>query len=68
MDDSAFVLFIGFGVPWTVIGVVAVIALLKADGQPIRFGKWGLLVAVPILIPLISALLFAAVHHPSSGR
>jgi ATP/ADP translocase len=68
MDDSAFVLFIGFGVPWTVIGVVAVIALLKADGQPIRFGKWGLLVAVPILIPLISALLFAAVYHPSSGR
>lgn len=66
MDDSAFVLFIGFGVLWTVMGTVAVIALLKADGQPIRFGKWGLLVAVPILIPLISALIFGAVYHSPS--
>lgn len=63
MDDSAFVLFIGFGVLWTVMGVAAVIALLKADGQPIRLGKWGLLVAVPILLPLIAALLFAAAYH-----
>lgn len=63
MDDSAFVLFIGFGVLWTVMGAVAVVALLKADGQPIRLGKWGLLVAVPILIPLIAALLFAAAYH-----
>lgn len=63
MNDSAFVLFIGFGVLWTVMGAVAVVALLKADGQPIRLGKWGLLVAVPILIPLIAALLFAAAYH-----
>jgi uncharacterized membrane protein HdeD (DUF308 family) len=63
MDDSAFVLFIGFGVLWTVMGAVAVIALFKADGQPIRFGKWGLLVAVPIVIPLIAALMYAAVYH-----
>lgn len=67
MDDAAFVLFIGFGVLWTIMGTVAVIALLKADGQPIRFGKWGLLVAVPILIPLIAALMFAAVYHTPSG-
>lgn len=66
MDDSAFTLFIGFGVLWTIMGSVAVIALLKADGQPIRFGKWGLVVAVPILIPLIAALMFAAVYHPKA--
>jgi uncharacterized membrane protein HdeD (DUF308 family) len=59
MDDSAFTLFIGFGVLWTVMGIVAVIALLKADGQKIRFGKWGLVVAVPIILPLLAAFAFA---------
>lgn len=59
MDDSVFTLFIGFGVLWTVMGVVAVIALLKADGQKIRFGKWGLVVAVPIILPLLAAFAFA---------
>ncbi|PZV06551.1 MAG: hypothetical protein DCF22_23555 [Leptolyngbya sp.] len=59
MNDSAFTLFIGFGVLWTVMGVVAVIALLKADGQKIRFGKWGLVVAVPIILPLLAAFAFA---------
>ena len=64
MNDSAYSLFIGFGVLWTIIGAVGLVALLKADGQEIRFGKWGLVVAVPILIPLIGALVFAAIRHP----
>ncbi|MDX2232803.1 MAG: hypothetical protein NW220_24445 [Leptolyngbyaceae cyanobacterium bins.349] len=64
MDDSAFVLFIGFGVLWTIMGAAAVIALFKADGQKIQFGKWGLVVAVPIILPLLAALVFAAVWHP----
>ena len=64
MDDSVFVLFIGFGALWTIMGAVAVVALLKADGQKIRFGKWGLVVAVPIVIPLVAALVFAAIWHP----
>lgn len=64
MDDSAFVLFIAFGVLWTIMGVIAVIALFKADGQKIQFGKWGLVVAVPIIVPLLAALGFAAVWHP----
>lgn len=59
MDDSAFTLFIGFGALWTVMGIVAVIALLKADGQKIRFGKWGLVVTVPIILPLLTAFIFA---------
>ncbi|MEX0267767.1 hypothetical protein AB3R30_01370 [Leptolyngbyaceae cyanobacterium UHCC 1019] len=59
MDDSAFTLFIGFGVLWTVMGIIAVIALFKADGQKIRFGKWGLVVAVPIILPLLAAFAFA---------
>lgn len=64
MNDAPFVLFIGFGVLWTIMGAVAVIALLKADGQEIRFGKWGLVVALPIIIPFLAALGFAALWHP----
>jgi uncharacterized membrane protein HdeD (DUF308 family) len=63
MDDSAFTLFIGFGALWTLMGIVAVIALLKADGQKIRFGKWGLVVAVPIILPLLVAFIFALTHR-----
>jgi hypothetical protein len=36
-------------------------ALLKSDNQPIQFGKWGLLVALPIVIPLIAAFAIAAI-------
>ena len=63
MQDSTFAIFIGFGVLWTIIGAIAVIALFKADGQKIQFGKWGLVVAVPIIIPLLAALGFAALWH-----
>lgn len=63
MEDSTFVLFIGLGVLWAVMAAAGWIALLKADGQEIRFGKWGLVVAVPILLPLIGAFIFAAVYH-----
>jgi hypothetical protein len=64
MNDAPFTLFIGFGVLWTIMGAVAVIALLKADGQKIQFGKWGLVVALPIIIPFLAALGFAALWHP----
>lgn len=63
MNDSPFVLFIGFGILWTIMGAAAVIALFKADGQKIQFGKWGLVVAVPIIIPLVAALIYAAIAH-----
>lgn len=45
------------------MAAAAWIALLKSDGQEIRFGKWGLIVIVPILIPLVVALVFGIVHH-----
>lgn len=64
MNDAAFTIFIAFGVIWAIIGAVALVALLKADGQQIRLGKWGLVVAIPTLLPLIIALIFAAVSHP----
>jgi hypothetical protein len=63
MDDSVFVIFISLGVLWAIAATAGVIALLKADGQPIRFGKWGLVVAVPIVVPLCAAVIFAAVYR-----
>lgn len=63
MEDSQFVIFIVFGCIWVLMGIVGVIALLKSDGQEIRFGKWGLLVALPIVIPIIIALAFGAFYY-----
>jgi hypothetical protein len=42
------------------MGTIAVIALLKSDGQEIRFGKTGMIVAIPIVIPIIAALVIGA--------
>lgn len=63
MDDSIFVIFIAFGCLWVIMGAIAVIALFKSDKQEIRFGKEGLIVAIPILIPLIITLVYAAVRR-----
>ncbi|HEY9885281.1 MAG TPA: hypothetical protein V6C98_16865 [Thermosynechococcaceae cyanobacterium] len=63
MEDSTYAIFLAFGLLWVVMGGAAVIALMKADGQPIRLGKWGLVVTVPILVPLLAAFAFAAFYH-----
>ncbi len=62
MEDSIFVIFIAFGCIWILIGAAGWIALLKSEGQEIRFGKWGLIVTLPIIIPIIITLIFGAVH------
>lgn len=59
--DAAYTIFFAFGIIWVVMGIVAVIALLKSENRTIRFGKWGLLVSLPIIIPLVAALVLAAV-------
>lgn len=61
MDDSIFIIFIVFGCIWLLLGAAGLIALLKSDGQEIRLGKWGLLVALPIAIPIIISLIFGAI-------
>ena len=63
MDDSVFVIFIVFGCLWVIMGVIGVVALLRSDKQEIRFGREGLIVAIPILIPLIITLVYAAVRR-----
>jgi nitrate/nitrite transporter NarK len=58
MEDAGYTVFIGFGFLWVLMGIVAVITLLKSDGQKIRFGKWGLLVAIPIIVPIVLVLTY----------
>ena len=60
-QNAQYAVFLGFGLLWVMMGTVGVIALLKSDNQPIRFGKWGLVVAVPIVVPLIAAFAIAAI-------
>lgn len=57
--DAAYTFFLAFGILWVGLGTVAVVALLKADNQPMRLGKWGLLVALPIIIAFMTALVVA---------
>ncbi|MGB7415691.1 MAG: hypothetical protein WA902_15910 [Thermosynechococcaceae cyanobacterium] len=61
MNDSAFAFFLGFAGLWILLGIGALILLLKMDGQPIKVGPQGLLVALPIVIPFLLALFFGAV-------
>ncbi|MEG5138459.1 MULTISPECIES: hypothetical protein [unclassified Microcoleus] len=58
MQDAGYTVFMGFGGLWVVMGIVAVIFLFKSDGQKLRFGKWGLLVAIPILVPIVLVLTY----------
>lgn len=62
MPDSVFTIFIVFGFVWVVMGAIAVTALFKSDGQKIRFDKWGLLVAVPIVVPIVIVLLYQVIR------
>jgi uncharacterized membrane protein HdeD (DUF308 family) len=58
MQDAGYTVFIGFGFLWVLMGIAAVITLLKSDGQKIQFGKWGLLVAIPIIVPIVLVLIY----------
>lgn len=62
MSDLGYAIFIVFACIWILIGVVAVVALLKADDQKLQFGESGLIVAIPIIVPLILALAYQLVR------
>ncbi len=60
MEPAAYALFLGFALVWAALFAGGWILLLKSDGQKIGFGKWGLVVAVPTLLPFVAALIFGA--------
>lgn len=63
MQDSIFIIFIAFGCIWLLMGVGGWIALLKSEGEEIRIGKWGLIVAIPIIIPIVFALIIGVLYR-----
>ncbi len=63
MGSAAYTVFFIFGGIWVVMGVGALVFLLKSEGQSLRFDGWALLVAIPIVIPMIAALTIAALYH-----
>ncbi|MEH2300136.1 hypothetical protein [Nostoc sp.] len=63
MEDSVFIIFLVFGCIWILMGVIGWIAFLKSEGEEIKFGKWGLIVAIPILIPIIIALIISIFYY-----
>jgi predicted neutral ceramidase superfamily lipid hydrolase len=67
MQDSAYIIFIAFACIWILIGAAAVIALLKSNNQELRFGTWGLIVAIPIIVPFIFVLVYQ-VARPFIGQ
>lgn len=64
MDDSIFIIFIAFGCLWVVMGTAIVLLFFKSDGQQeVQVGKWGLIVALPIVIPMAITFVYAAVRR-----
>lgn len=55
MQDAGYTIFFAFGCFWTVLAVAVWVLVLKAEGLPLRLDKWGLVVALPIIIPLLAA-------------
>ncbi|MCU0546832.1 MAG: hypothetical protein MUE44_32490 [Oscillatoriaceae cyanobacterium Prado104] len=58
MQYAGYTVFIAFGILWILMGIAATIALLKSDAQQLRFGKWGLLVTIPIIVPIVLVLAY----------
>ncbi|MER3494786.1 MAG: hypothetical protein C4323_22670 [Mastigocladus sp. ERB_26_2] len=61
MNDSVFIVFIIFGIIWILMATAWVIAILRMDGQEIKFGKTGFVIIVSILTPIIITLTYAAI-------
>lgn len=63
MNDSAFIIFILIGTIWVLMATAGVIAILRMDGQEIKFGKTGFIIIVSIIVPIIITLTYAALHR-----
>lgn len=63
MRDAGYAVFFLFGCFWVVLAVVVWALILKAEGQTLKVDKWVLIVAVPIVLPLLAAFTIAAIYH-----
>jgi hypothetical protein len=63
MENSQFAIFLVFGFLWVLMGISACVFIMKSEGLPLRLDKWALVVLLPIVIPFVAALTFAAIYH-----
>ncbi|MEP0980360.1 hypothetical protein [Leptolyngbya sp. FACHB-17] len=63
VPQSGFVIFLVFGIFCTIAGIAAGAYILKPKDQPIRFDKWGYVVIIPIVVPIVAALLFEVLFY-----
>lgn len=63
MLDAEFVPFVVFAFIWVSMGIGAILFFTKSEKQTFRLDNWGLVVLLPIVLPLLAALTFAAIYH-----
>lgn len=63
IPESGFVIFLGFGILCTIAGIAAGVYLLKPKDQPLQFDRWGFVVLIPIVVPIVAALLFQVLFY-----
>ena len=63
MGDAGYSIFFVFGCLWIVLAIAVWALILKAEGQTLKIDKWVLIVAVPIVLPLIAAFTIAFVYR-----
>lgn len=63
VPESGFVIFLVFGIVLTIAGIAVGAYILKPKDQSIRFDKWGYVVVIPIVVPVVAALLFEVLSY-----
>jgi hypothetical protein len=60
MEESPYVVFLGFALVWVLLGLGGLFLLVRSEGQPTKVPPAALIVVVPILIAFVIALTFGA--------
>jgi hypothetical protein len=60
MEESPYVVFLGFALVWVLLGVGGVFWLARSEGQQMKIPPAALIVILPILIAFAIALTFGA--------
>ncbi len=61
MENPPYTIFLILGSVLTALVIGLWIVIFRTDNQSLRPGQWALVVAIPILIPLIAGLAIAAI-------
>ena len=60
MEESPYVVFLGFAFVWVLLGISGLFLLMRSEGQQMKMPPAALIVVLPILIAFAVALTFGA--------